>query len=184
MATDLRTRPIPSRRDLAAVCGAVLTLGVVAGLGAWQLGGHGHRGGRTTTTPVQAQVQQQPAVQVNPLPTVSSARAVPQHESVIYLVNSDTEADQLRAAMAFISDPMQALDAQIVVLPTDAPVQRDGLDLMLNAANEERSLQGLPPVQLIDLRLPPATTTDRAGSAGAVATVTGVGRGECRLTRA
>lgn len=144
---DKRTEKQTARRRpfLMAAGGAALALIVAASLGAWQV--REHAGGVTSGAISSERVP--PATQAGP---VAIAEA-----SMLYLVASSADAEVMAElfALGSIGRPYQ-------VLVLD-PSTDDGQILRgLGHMNDERSLLGLPAIDLVDLRSAPAGGTDAA----------------------
>jgi hypothetical protein len=138
-----------SRRQLVMAGATVLALGLAVGVGAWRVGMHHHNG--TIATQVQPQSQPQGGSQANDLPATSS---VPTAASIpsLYLVGSTEQANDVQQVLDWAAIAWQPLEASVQVVPPGVSAAE-----VAETVNEARSMEGLVPMTVEDLRTPDAS---------------------------
>ncbi|HLZ69714.1 MAG TPA: hypothetical protein VKV26_07370 [Dehalococcoidia bacterium] len=159
MATYTGTRKQNPRRHVALAIGAALALGLVAGLGSWQVGLRAHRSRTTARPQVQARGSgaTPPSVAASGSttgPAVSAGVRPTAQAPQFILVDTTDRAQQVQAEL----DAAEAIRLPVGLPPfaaTIVPVDAGTANTLAQAVadlNAVRHSLGLPDVQIVDLR--------------------------------
>jgi hypothetical protein len=166
MATYSGTQKSSSRRQLVVVGLAALAIGLAAGVGASKVDLHRHNGSTAS------QAQPQGGSQASSLPATGSTAAeqpatvpetagssapatssVPTAASIpsLYLVGSTAQAQEVQQNLDWAAIAWQPLDVRVLVVAPEVSAAE-----IAGTMNEARSMEGLVPMTVEDLRTPAA----------------------------
>ncbi len=165
MATYTGTGKQSSRRQVALAIGAALALGLVAGLGSWQMGLQAHRSRVTAPPHVQARRSSAapPSVDASGSTTGPAASVSMRHTAQapqFILVDTTDQARQVEAgldAAEAIRLPLDLPPFSATIVPVDAGTASTLSQAVANL-NAVRHTLDLPDVQIVDLRAGSAMT--------------------------